>query len=181
MRSDPRDVVAAGLARAADLATRRLFEDAATQRDRLLAFLHAAARTQRLTPLATIAELLAARRPERGGWELVLVRRGRLVATTTSPPGAEPRPYISVLHDVAEVVPPEPLPAAHPEETELVLAWLEQPGVRLVEVDGEWACPVSGAGAGARLLALPDDRTPGRLAAAGFAQPGRALARLELS
>jgi DNA polymerase-3 subunit epsilon len=163
IQHDPRDVVAAPLARAADLATRRLFEDAATQRDRLLAFLHAAARTQRLAPLAAIPELLAARRPERGGWELVLVRRGRLVATTASPPRADPRPYIAALHDVAEVIPAGPLPAAHPEETELVLGWLEQPGVRLVEMDGEWSCPVSGAGAGARLLTPPDYPNPGAL------------------
>jgi len=26
-----------------------------------------------------------------------------------------------------------------------VLRWLEQPGVRLVHLDGEWSCPVNGA------------------------------------
>ncbi len=38
-----------------------------------------------------------------------------------------------------------PKPAAHPEEAEQVLRWLEQPGVRLVELDGEWTCPTRGA------------------------------------
>ncbi|WP_422220316.1 hypothetical protein [Nostocoides sp.] len=38
-----------------------------------------------------------------------------------------------------------PAPAAFPEETEKVLRWLEEPGVRLVSVDGEWTCPVGGA------------------------------------
>jgi DNA polymerase-3 subunit epsilon len=41
------------------------------------------------------------------------------------------------------------MPAAHPEETVEVLRWLEQPGVRLVDLDGQWAVPVHGA-AGAR-------------------------------
>jgi DNA polymerase-3 subunit epsilon len=26
-----------------------------------------------------------------------------------------------------------------------VLRWLQQPGVRLVEIDGEWTCPTGGA------------------------------------
>ena len=32
------------------------------------------------------------------------------------------------------------------EERELVLAWLEQPGTRVLVVDGEWSSPVDGAG-----------------------------------
>ena len=39
------------------------------------------------------------------------------------------------------------------EETERILRWLESPGIRLVEVDGEWTCPVGGA---TRHLALHD-------------------------
>jgi DNA polymerase-3 subunit epsilon len=46
------------------------------------------------------------------------------------------------------------MPAAHPEETEEVLRWLEQPGVRLVDLDGEWAVPLHGA-AGARYRLEP--------------------------
>ena len=38
-----------------------------------------------------------------------------------------------------------PAPAATPDETEVVLRWLEAPGVRLVHVDGEWTCPVGGS------------------------------------
>ena len=37
--------------------------------------------------------------------------------------------------------------AALAEETEIVLRWLEAPGVRMVELDGSWTCPVGGAGA----------------------------------
>ena len=43
----------------------------------------------------------------------------------------------------AEVVTPGhgPTPAASAEETECVLRWLEQPGIRLVSLTGTWACP----------------------------------------
>jgi DNA polymerase-3 subunit epsilon len=37
------------------------------------------------------------------------------------------------------------MPAAHPEEAETLLRWLEQPGVRLVDVAGAWASPLHGA------------------------------------
>jgi DNA polymerase-3 subunit epsilon len=56
---------------------------------------------------------------------------------------------------------PAPLPAAHPEETEQVLRWLEQPNVRLVHLDGTWTCPVHGAaGARERLEPAGAARTP---------------------
>ena len=46
-----------------------------------------------------------------------------------------------------------PTPAASAEESEQILKWLEQPGVRLVHVEGEWACPLRGA---TRHLAVHD-------------------------
>ena len=45
------------------------------------------------------------------------------------------------------------MPAATAEETEKVLRWLESPGVRLIDVVGEWTCPLAGA---TRHLALHD-------------------------
>jgi len=148
MTADARPLVTTLLQRASRLADTGRYEEAAVQRDRLLAFVRAATRTQRLTPLAGTAELVAALRTGAGGWELVLVRHGRLAGTTTSPPGADPLPFIEALRATGEQVTPRPapLPAAHPEETEQVLRWLEQPGVRLVHLDGEWSCPLNGAG-----------------------------------
>ena len=35
-----------------------------------------------------------------------------------------------------------PLPAAGIEETEQIAAWLEQPGVRLMEITGDWVWPL---------------------------------------
>jgi DNA polymerase-3 subunit epsilon len=101
---------------------------------------------------------VAARRSDAGGWELVLVRHGRLAGTAVSPPGADPRPVIDALRAAGEHVEAAvaPMPAAHPEETEEVLRWLEQPGIRLVDLDGEWAVPLHGAAA-ARYRLEPAD------------------------
>jgi DNA polymerase-3 subunit epsilon len=76
-------------------------------------------------------------------------------------------PYIDAVRDSAEVVLPAhwPAPAATPEETEKILRWLESPGVRIVDLDGEWTCPVGGAG-GARAELEP--QAVARHAVAGF-------------
>jgi DNA polymerase III subunit epsilon len=147
MVSEADQVVQANLSKAEHLAATERYEEAAVHRERLLAYLRGAARAQRLAPIASIAELVAARRRERGGWELVLVRYGRLAGSSVSPPGADPMPFIEALKLAGETVlaRPRPMPAAHPEETELILSWLERPGTRLVELDGTWALPVSGA------------------------------------
>jgi DNA polymerase-3 subunit epsilon len=146
---DSRDVVSALHERMSLLAGQERFEDAAAVRDRMLHLVRAAARAQRLAPLAASPEVVAARRSAEGGWEVVCVRFGRLAGTTTSPRGADPMPFISALTASAEVVAPGtwPAPAATPEETEKVLRWLEAPGVRIVSLEGEWTCPVHGAGA----------------------------------
>jgi DNA polymerase-3 subunit epsilon len=125
------------------------YEDAGAARDRLLHLVRAAARTQRLTPLATSAEIVAARPAPQGGWEIICVRFGRLAGTTVAPRGAAPATYIEALSASAESVLPSPGPApsASAEETEKILRWLESTGVRLVSIDGEWTCPVHGAGA----------------------------------
>lgn len=160
MTRDARAVVSAGLRRAADLAGRQRFEDAAAHRDRLVAYLGAATARHRLAPLAACPELVAARRRDRvvgGGWELVLVRHGRLAGSATCPAGTDPMPVVESLKAAGEVVAPapSPAPAALVEEAELVRRWLEQPGVRLVELDGEWSSPVHGAAGLADRLRLP--------------------------
>lgn len=153
------------LRRAADAAAAEHFEEAARHRDRMLALIRAAARTQRLRPLAETAELLAALPRGDGGWELTLIRYGRLAGAAVTRPGLDPRPGIEALRAGGEVVgaPIPPMTAAHPEESEQLLTWLEQPGVRLVELEGTWACPVHGAGGQAVRLASraarPSSRT----------------------
>ena len=132
-----------------ELAAQERFEDAAQVRDRFLQLVRGAARSQRLAPLRTARELVAARRHEAGGWELVCVRYGRLAGTGVSPRGADPMVHVRNLQATAEVVlaPVAGATAALTEETEIVLRWLEAPAVRIVELDGSWTCPVGGAGA----------------------------------
>ncbi|GAA1591512.1 DEDD exonuclease domain-containing protein [Actinomadura kijaniata] len=155
IEGDARPVVAAARTRIDRLSAELRYEEAAAQRDLLAAFERAAARGQRLTALARLPQLVAARPAPGGGWELSVVRYGRLAAAATVPPRAHPRPYVDALIATAETVlpggPPGAIPAgavtagAGAEEMECVLRWLDTPGVRLVEIDGDWTCPVHGA------------------------------------
>lgn len=149
MTGDPAPVVAEHAQRIAALVARERYEEAAGVRDRLSAFLRGAGRAQRLAPLARAAELCAARRTDDGGWELVLVRHGRLAATALVPPRTDPTPAIDSLRATAEHVPAPvaPAPAGHPEEAELILGWLGSPGVRLVSLSEPWSAPVRSAAA----------------------------------
>ena len=172
LSGDGRDTVEALRERMASLAAQERFEEASRVRDRTLSLVRGAARAQRMAPLARIPDLIAARRcPVQGGWELVCLRHGRLAGASRSPRGADPLPYVEALRASAEVVgaPCAPATAAHPEETEKILRWLESPGVRIVDVDGVWSCPIGGA-AGAREelepLATSRSRTPGFAASA---------------
>ncbi|MGH8867306.1 MAG: DEDD exonuclease domain-containing protein [Actinomycetes bacterium] len=170
MLTDARRVVATLAARVRALGGAQRYEDAATHRDRLATFLRAASRTQRLAALTARAHLVAARPTEEHGWEVAVVRYGRLAAAGVVPPSAAPRPYLDALVATAETVTPGPgpTPAASAEETECILRWLERPGTRLVESDGAWECPAYGAGgygawldaadAGRRAIAVLEDQ-----------------------
>ncbi len=166
MTGDPTPVVTHVGDRIRALVGGERFEEAAAERDRLTAYLRGATRAQRTAPLARCAELVAARRTGDHGWELVLVRHGRLAGTARVDRHTDPRPVIATLKATGEHVhrPVPPAGAAHPEETDLVLTWLEQPGVRLVEVSDEWSCPLpsaqsvrDAAAAVAIALALPPE------------------------
>ncbi|MFD6612452.1 DEDD exonuclease domain-containing protein [Micromonospora chalcea] len=152
---DPGVVVDALLDRIEVLSAAQRYEEAAVVRGRLVAVLRAAVRMQRLAALTGIAELAAARPAARGGWELALVRHGRLAGAGVSPPGVHPRPTIAAIRATAETVLPGhgPVPSATAEETERILSWLERPETRLVEASAGWASPVAGAGRFRDLLA----------------------------
>jgi DNA polymerase-3 subunit epsilon len=149
------------------LAERERFEEAGVHRDRLATFVRAAARTQRLSALTRCPEIVAARREDDGRWAVHVVRHGRLAAAGVIPPGANAHQYVRELTASAETVSdaPGPVPAATAEESEKILRWLESPGVRLVDVDGAWVCPVGGA---ARHLAVYDAVNQSRLSLVPF-------------
>ncbi|GAB4007789.1 DEDD exonuclease domain-containing protein [Nocardioides ultimimeridianus] len=144
----PDDVVELINAKMAALADEERFEEAKVHRDRLASFVRAAARTQRLTSLTRCPEVIATRRDEQGRWAVHVVRYGRLAAAGVIPPLADAPAYVDGLRASADTVltAAGPIPAASAEESERILRWLEQPGIRLIEVDGEWTCPLAGAG-----------------------------------
>ena len=168
VRGDPRPVTEPLLRRVERLAAAGRFEQAATVRDRLATFARACARVQRISALTAIEHLVAARPDGSGGWELAVVRRGRLVAAGVAVRGAAVQPYIAALVATAESVLPGvgPLPCATAAETERILRWLEEPGTRLVELTGgTWTCPARGAGGLGDLLEhrpAPTDPTADR-------------------
>ena len=144
----PDEVVEAINRRMESLAELERFEEASHHRDRLAAFVRSAARTQRLSALTRCPEIVAARREDDRHWSVHIVRFGRLAAAGVIPPGTDAHHYVHGLRASAETVvtAPGPVPAASAEESERVLRWLEAPGLRLVDVQGEWSCPVAGAG-----------------------------------
>ena len=150
----PDEVVETVTERLTGLAEQERFEEAAVHRDRLTSYLRTAARTQRLTGLTRLPDLTAIRREDDGRWAVHVVRHGRLVGAGVIPREANAHAYVADLQLSAETVlpAPGPVPAASAEETELVLRWLESPGVRLAHVEGEWTCPIGGAGRRAAAL-----------------------------
>ncbi len=155
---DVRHVETALVARLRALADDLRYEEAALWRDRLETFARGAARAQEIASLAALPELVAARPTAERGWEVHVVRHGRLAGAVTVRPGVDPRPSVAALVSTAEQVEPPvgPVPAALVEETVRILRWLEQPGVRLVPGPEPlaWSLPAHGAaGLLARLAA----------------------------
>jgi len=152
--ADVRPLLRPLLLRIDALAAAERYESAAALRDRTATLARVCARLQRLTMLTELAELVAARSDGQGGWDLALVRRGRLVAADHAARGVHPVPVVEAMRETAETVLPGagPLPAASAEESECILRWLDRPGTRLVHVEGLLASPARGAAAMTRWL-----------------------------
>jgi DNA polymerase-3 subunit epsilon len=164
IHGDPEQVVDALMARIEALSDKQRYEEATVIRSRLIALLRATVRMQRLTALTRLPEMVAARRDANGGWEIVVVRHGRLAAAATSPPREHPRPTLDAARLTAETVlpGPGPVPAASAEETERILAWLERADTRLVETSGDWVSPVRGAARFSALLSRAEAAASGK-------------------
>ena len=124
------------------------FDQAAMTRDRLSALAMAVDLRQRLGALAGIAEIVAARPDEHGGWDLTVIRFGRFAAAGRARRGIDPMPVVELMVASAETVlpGPGPLPGASAEETTTLLRWVERPGSRLVRTTAAWFSPAAGAG-----------------------------------
>jgi DNA polymerase III subunit epsilon len=132
----------------AALAADERFEAAGRRRDRLAALVEVLGRAQRLAALAGRAEVIGARPDGRGGWELAVVRYGRLAAAGVARRGVAPMPVVEALRVGGQTVLPGPGPlrGADPEEVRLLHRWLTGGGTRLVACDGPWGEPARGAG-----------------------------------
>lgn len=131
-----------------ELAAAQHFERAAQRRDELAALLRAVHRGHRLASLAAIAELVAAAPDGSGGWEIAVIRHGRLASAGVARRGVSPMPVVDTLVASAQTVLPGegPLRGASSEEVAVLLRWLTRPGVRLVRATDPWAEPVCGGG-----------------------------------
>lgn len=126
------------------------YEEAELLRRRLDALLESARRFHRVTSLAGCPQIVAARWEappgSPGEWQLHVIRHGRLAAAGVARPGDVPQAVARMLVATAETVPEPtgPQSAATVEETLRIADWLEQPGVRLIDIDGDWAWPLYG-------------------------------------
>jgi len=124
-------------ARMSELATAQRFEEAAAWRDRLATALRGITRTHRVGGLADLAEVVAGRPRPDGGWDVHVIRYGRLAGATVISTGSDIAATVEALRATSEVVarPFAPAPAALVEETERIVRWLESDGVRLVHLE----------------------------------------------
>lgn len=143
LAGDVRPVRQALVARLNTLSEQQRYEEAGEVLERLRAFEQGWRRAARLTALARCRQIVALRRLG-DFWEIHVIRFGRLAAAGAARPGDDPARVAALLVGAAATLSPGPdgFPAGRVEETELIAAWLERPGVRLLEVDGTWAWSV---------------------------------------
>lgn len=142
LSSDLAPLLRAGRQRLHQLVVEERFEEAAGLVARLDACSRSALRHHRLAALAGCPQIVAAYAVD-GGWEIHVVRYGRLAAAAFARRGHS---ALQAAHDAVAVAdwvdrPLGPQPATIIEETERIADWLEQPGVRLIEIDGDWCWP----------------------------------------
>ena len=127
------------LDQAAQCAARGDYDRARQRRDALHTLADAVVGAHRNRMLARCAELVAARPTPQRGWEIHVIRNGRLAAAGVAAAGQDPRTAVEHLRDLAEA----PLtdgaagPAGSLTELSHLHSWLGQDGVRLVVVEPE--------------------------------------------
>jgi DNA polymerase-3 subunit epsilon len=158
---DVRRVVAAAETRLSTLVAQERFEEAAIVHRRLESFQAGSRRSHRVRALAACSQVVAAR-PRGEGWEIHVVRYGRLAAAAVSSRGDNARAVAEAAAASAQSVsvPVSPLPAATVEEAERIADWLESDGVRIIEIDGDWSWPLHLGQRLTRLDLPPRQREP---------------------
>ena len=154
MSGDLRAVVTAVERRMGRLSDEERYEEAAAWRERLGHLVGASVRSHRLAMLSRSAEVVAARPTDERGWEIHVIRHGRLAAAGVAPAGTDPRAAVEALVATAEHVAPPvgPVPSGLTEEAFELLTWLESDAVRLVRADAALAMPIDCGGSLVRRL-----------------------------
>lgn len=128
----------------AELSLNENFEEAIEVREKYAHLARAAARIERLNSIAKLPELIVAKAIGEH-WEFVSIKFGRLAATNISSATTSVSDALATLNLLAEQVPNSGfLQQVNHEEVELILNYLESPGVRIVKVEGEYAFALFG-------------------------------------
>ena len=130
-----------------ELAIEERFEEAIEVRNRLTSFLRASSRAERLRAFVKLPQIITALPTSDGGWEFTCIRYGRFAGALIGDPGYAPQLTIDSLLLLSDPVSHREriLPASSHEEVERLLRYVETPGLRLVEVLGQWSAPARGA------------------------------------
>ena len=144
---DSTSVISSLTERMKQLAENERFEEAAEIRNRLGAFIRGSSRGQRIRSLTRVPHLIAALPISPSQWEFIVIRHGRLAGSAQSA-SASYKDVIESLVLTAEIVEDKGgiLPASNHEEVEVLLRYLNQDGIRIVEISGEWSSPIFGSG-----------------------------------
>ncbi|MGO3325482.1 DEDD exonuclease domain-containing protein [Gordonia sp. (in: high G+C Gram-positive bacteria)] len=141
------------------LADSRRFESAARARDRLSSTVDVLARCQRLVAVARVREMVVARSDGAGGWNVSVIRYGRLAGAAQAKRGVPPMPVIEMAIAAAKTVrqpgglQPDglqreglgPLGGVPAEEVSLIERWISEPGARLVSTTEPLDSPIGSA------------------------------------
>ena len=122
----------------AELSIAEKFEEAIDIRDKYAHLARAAARIERLNSVAKLPTLIVAK-ANGTHWEFISIKYGRLAASNVSTATTSVSDALSALELISEQVPNSGfLQQVNYEEVELILNFLESPGVRMVKVEGEY-------------------------------------------
>lgn len=150
MTGDLRPTLALIGRRIVRLSEQQRYEQAEVLTTRLRSYVAASQRLHRLQAISRCSQIVAAQwiasPAPNPGWQIHVIRYGKLAAAACAAPGSDPIEVANRAVQLAEVVwaTPHDMPSASVEEAELIARWLETPGVRLIDIDGEWSMPVHG-------------------------------------
>ncbi|MEJ6020464.1 DEDD exonuclease domain-containing protein [Corynebacterium sp. H113] len=148
LRHGGADRIAALIRAVSDAADQSRYRRAAHLRDVTSELILLLDRQQRLASLAAIEEVHAAFPDGCGGWNLAIVRHGKLAASGHCPRGARVAHVIELLAASAETVTPTAAPfrGTTPDELSITWKWLTRDDVYIGPTSSPWASHIEGVG-----------------------------------